>query len=157
GEDTARAVVFGAVRWGFGRSAERIAEVFHEDPHAPPALTDAEMAKLRTATLDGAPAWVAGDYPEWLDASMARIFADARAKEGAALAKPAPLDLRTNTLKTTREKLIDALGRSARLLGPPSPTTYAPDGVRIPWSQGRSFPWASEQAFIKGWYEVQDE
>ncbi len=40
---------------------------------------------------------------------------------------------------------------------PPSPTPYAPDGVRIPWAQGRTFPWATEQSFVKGWFEVQDE
>jgi 16S rRNA (cytosine967-C5)-methyltransferase len=30
-------------------------------------------------------------------------------------------------------------------------------GVRIPWRLGRSFAWASEQAHVKGWFEVQDE
>jgi 16S rRNA (cytosine967-C5)-methyltransferase len=100
---------------------------------------------------------VRGDFPEWLDASLARAFGEARGEEGSALAAPAPLDLRANTLKTTREKLIDALGESPRLKEPPQPTPYAPDGVRIPWAQGRTFPWSSEQSFLKGWFEVQDE
>ena len=39
------------------------------------------------------------------------------AEEGAALAAPAPLDLRANTLKTTREKVIAALGESPKLQG----------------------------------------
>lgn len=98
-----------------------------------------------------------GDFPEWLGASFARAFADAAAAEGAALAAPAPLDLRTNTLKTTREKLIAALGESPKLKEPPAPAPYAPHGVRVPWAQGRTFPWASEQSFLKGWFEVQDE
>src|SRR5262245_47675028 len=157
GEDNPRAWVWGALRWGFGRSADEIERSLYEDPHAPAPPTEAERAALAGATLEGAPACVRGDYPEWLDASFARAFGDARAEEGAALAAPAPLDLRANTLKSTREKLIAALGESPKLKEPPGPTPHAPDGVRIPWSQGRTFPWASEQSFVKGWFEVQDE
>lgn len=157
GADTPRAWVWGALRWGFGQSADEIERSLYEDPHAPAPPTEAERASLAGATLDGAPAHVRGDYPEWLDASFARAFGDARAEEGAALAAPAPLDLRANTLKTTREKLIAALGESPKLKQPPAPTPHAPEGVRIPWAQGRTFPWASEQSFVKGWFEVQDE
>lgn len=157
GADDPRAWVWGALRWGFGKSAEWIEQSVLEDPHAPAPPTEAERKALADATLDGAPPHVFGDYPEWLDASMARIFGDARGEEGAALAAPAPLDLRANVLKTTRDKVIAALGESPKLNEPPSPTPYAPEGIRIPWSQGRTFPWATEQSFVKGWFEVQDE
>jgi 16S rRNA (cytosine967-C5)-methyltransferase len=157
GDDTPRAWVWGALRWGFGQSAEAIEQSTYNDPHAPSPPTEAERAALAGATLDGAPAHVRGDYPEWLDACLARAFGDARAEEGAALAAPAPLDLRANTLKTDREKLIAALAESPKLKEPPLATPYAPDGVRIPWAQGRTFPWGTEQSFLKGWFEVQDE
>lgn len=157
GEDTPRAWVWGALRWGFGWSAEAIEQSVSGDPHAPPPPTEAERTALASATLDGAPAHVRGDFPEWLDVSFARAFGDARADEGAALAAPAPLDLRANTLKTDRDKLIAALGESPKLTAPPPVTPHAPNGVRIPWSQGRTFPWATEQSFLKGWFEVQDE
>ena len=157
GADTPRAWVWGALRWGFGWSAERIEQSTHDDPHAPAPPSEAERTALASATLDGAPAHVRGDYPEWLDASFARAFGETRAEEGAALAAPAPLDLRANTLKTTRDNLIASLGESPKLKEPPQPTPYAPEGVRIPWTQGRTFPWASEQSFLKGWFEVQDE
>ncbi len=157
GEDAPRAWVWGALRWGFGWSGVEIEQSCYNDPHAPSPPTEAERASLAGATLDGAPAHVRGDYPEWLDASFARAFGEARGEEGAALAAPAPLDLRANTLKATREKLIAALGESPKLKEPPAPTPYAPEGVRIPWAQGRTFPWASEQTFVKGWFEVQDE
>jgi 16S rRNA (cytosine967-C5)-methyltransferase len=157
GEDTPRAWVWGALRWGFGWSAEQIEQSLIDDPHAPPPMTDAERTALAGATLDGAPAHVRGDFPEWLDASLTRAFGDARGEEGAALAAPAPLDLRTNTQKTTREKLVSALGESPKLKEPPGGTPYAPEGVRIPWAQGRTFPWATEQSFLKGWFEIQDE
>jgi 16S rRNA (cytosine967-C5)-methyltransferase len=157
GADTPRAWVWGALRWGFGQSAEGIAESCEGDPHAPAPPNDSERAALAGDNIAAAPAHVRGDYPEWLDASMARVFGDTRAEEGAALAAPAPLDLRANTLKATREQLIAALGESPKLKEAPAPTPYAPNGVRIPWAQGRTFPWATEQSFLKGWFEVQDE
>jgi len=157
GEDTPRAWVWGALRWGFGQSAEAIEQSTYNDPHAPSPPTEAERAALAGASLDGAPAFVRGDYPEWLDASFTRAFGDDRAEEGAALAAPAPLDLRANTLKSDRSKVIEALSESPRLKEPPQPTPHSSSGVRIPWSHGRTFPWATEQAFVKGWFEVQDE
>jgi 16S rRNA (cytosine967-C5)-methyltransferase len=157
GEDAPRAWVWGGLRWGFGWSVEAIAQSLQDDPHAPAAMTAAERAALAGDTIADAPDWVRGDYPEWLDASFERAFGDARGEEGAALAAPAPLDLRVNTLKATREKVIAALSESPKLTEPPQPTPHAPDGVRIPWRQGRTFPWASEQSFLKGWFEVQDE
>ena len=157
GEETPRAWVFGALRWGFGADAGEVADLCENDPHAPPAPSESELRKLESATLDDAPAHVRGDYPQWLDASLARGFGEARAEEGAALAAPAPLDLRANTLKTTREKLKAALERSPQLRTPLSDAAHAPEGLRIGWSRGGSFPWASEQSFVKGWYEVQDE
>lgn len=157
GADDPRAWVWGALRWGFGWSAEQIEQSTYNDPHAPSPPTEAERAALASATLDGAPAHVRGDYPEWLDESFTRMFGDARAEEGAALAAPASLDLRMNALKSSRDKLIEALSESPKLKEPPLASPYAPGGVRIPWSQGRNFPWATEQAFVKGWFEVQDE
>ena len=158
GEDTPRALGLGRAALGL-RPERRMdrAEPRRRSARAGAADRGENAPRLPSATLDGAPAWVRGDYPEWLDASFARAFGDARAEEGAALAAPAPLDLRANTLKTTREKLIAALGESPKLKEPPRPTPYAPDGVRIPWAQGRTFPWATEQSFVKGWFEVQDE
>jgi 16S rRNA (cytosine967-C5)-methyltransferase len=157
GEDTPRAWVWGALRWGFGQSAEWIEQSLADDPHAPPPMTDAERTALNADNIAGAPAHVRGDFPEWLSESLLRAFGDDAAQEGAALAAPAPLDLRANTLKADREKVIAALGESPKLKEPPQGTPHAPDGVRIPWSQGRTFPWATEQAFVKGWFEVQDE
>jgi 16S rRNA (cytosine967-C5)-methyltransferase len=160
GADTPRAWVLGAQRFGFGVDAGALVASF-SDPHAPSALSDEERAVLAGETaasrLTDAPAYVRGDYPEWLDASLARAFGDARAEEGVHLAAPAPLDLRANSLKTTRDKLVAALAESPRLGGPPPVTPYSPDGVRVPWTQGRAFPWATEQSFLKGWFEVQDE
>jgi 16S rRNA (cytosine967-C5)-methyltransferase len=157
GFDEPRAWVWGALRWGFGWSAEQIEQSLVDDPHAPSPPTEAERAALAGDNIADAPPHVRGDYPEWLDESFARAFGDDRAEEGAALAVPASLDLRVNTLKSTRDKVIAALAESPKLTEPLQGTPYAPEGVRIPWKQGRTFPWATEQSFVKGWYEVQDE
>ena len=42
----------------------------------PAPLTDEERARLDAADLAGAPAHVAGDYPEWLEPHFARAFGD---------------------------------------------------------------------------------
>jgi 16S rRNA (cytosine967-C5)-methyltransferase len=157
GDESPRAAVFGAMRWGFGKSADELAAMLVDDPHAPAPLSAVELAHLREATLDNAPAHVRGDYPEWLDDSFARVFGEGRDAEGAALAAPAPLDLRANVLKSTREALLADLDENPRLSGAPPPTPYAPQGVRLPWRKGGAFPFATTQAFQKGWFEVQDE
>lgn len=164
GDDMPRAWVLGALRWGFGRPPEAIEQDAYEERHAYSPPTEAERGALASpAGLEGAPAWVAGDYPEWLDPALARVFGADRAAEGAALAAPAPLDLRANRLKSDRAAVMAALAGSTQLRPGPDgapplhETPFSPDGVRIPWAQGRSFPWAKEQAFAKGWFEVQDE
>lgn len=158
--DAPRSWVFGALRWGFGHSPEAIEQSCYE-PHAPAPPTEAERAALSNATtasrLEGAPPWVRGDYPEWLDSEMEAAFGADRALEGAALALPAPLDLRANRLKCAREHLAVALSQSRGLSGAPDPTPLAPDGLRIPWRAGGSFAWNTEPSFLDGWFEVQDE
>jgi 16S rRNA (cytosine967-C5)-methyltransferase len=163
GADDPRAWVLGALRWGFGRDAAALEAYAYEETHAYSPLTEAERTALQTATLFGAPPYVMGDYPEWLDASMARILGEERGDEGAALAAPAPLDLRVNTLKAKRDGVLADLLGSTQLRQRPdgapaaTETPLSPDGIRIAWQQGRTFPWAKEEAFIKGGFEVQDE
>lgn len=153
GSEMPRALVLGALAFTRGLDADAIAAGFAESPHAPAPLTDKERAAIASATLDGAPDWVRGDYPEWLDPHLARSFGAARAEEGAALAERAPLDLRVNALKGSRE---EALAELAHLGAGPAP--HAPFGIRIPLlADGRGPPVQSEPAFLKGLVEVQDE
>ena len=116
-------------------------------------LTDEEHARLRAASLEGAPAHVRGDYPEWLDAQLAATFGEERAEEGAALASRAPLDLRVNTLKATREEAQEALAELS-----PQPTRWSPAGLRIIVAPDAKSPAIhAEPAFLKGQIEIQDE
>ena len=110
-------------------------------------------AHIETASLEDAPPAIAGDYPEWLDAHLARTFGEERAAEGAALASRAPLDLRANTLKSDRDKAAAALADLD-----PQPTRWSPIGLRIILAADAKSPAIhAEPAFIKGMVEVQDE
>ncbi len=153
GEATPRAEVLGALKQTRGLAPDAIAALFSGEGHAPEKLTVAERARLATADLSGAPAHVAGDYPEWLAPYFEASFGAAAAEEGRALADRAPVDLRANLLKTTRDKALAAL---AHLL--PQPTPLSPMGLRIAIRpDGRGPALAAEPAYVKGLVEVQDE
>src|SRR5688572_30557411 len=101
---TPRAVALGMLKRERGLDVEAIARLADGSGHAPAPLTDAERTRLTSATVEGAPPWVAGEYPEWLDPQFTRTFGDRRAEEGAALGSRGPLDLRVNTLKAELEQ-----------------------------------------------------
>jgi 16S rRNA (cytosine967-C5)-methyltransferase len=153
GEDTPRAALLGMLRLERKMDVDAIAKLADGGRFAPAPLTDAERARLGAASLAGAPPWVAGDYPEWLDPHFAATFGDERTDEGAALAARAPLDLRVNTLKATRDEATEALAELA-----PTPTRWSPHGLRIVLAaDARSPAIHAEPAFIKGLIEIQDE
>jgi 16S rRNA (cytosine967-C5)-methyltransferase len=151
--DTPRARVIGMLRLERGADTATIAALFDGGRFAPSPLTDAETAALASRSLQAAPAAIAGDYPEWLDPYLAKVFGEERALEAAAMASRAPLDLRVNTLKGNRDKVQ----RSLAHLGA-KPTPWSPVGLRIELSADARNPGIqSEEDFIKGAVEVQDE
>src|SRR5947199_2167123 len=92
GEDSARARVLGMLKLERGLGLEAIGKLCSGERHAPEPLTERERAALTTATLDGAPPHIAGDYPKWLDDALSRAFGDQRLDEAMAMAHRAPLD-----------------------------------------------------------------
>lgn len=153
GEATPRAVALGMLRLERGLDPDAIARLADGARYAPAPLTTAERHALEANSLADAPAHVRGDYPEWLDPSLARVFADERAEEGAALARRAPLDLRVNALKADREKAAQEFAHLS-----PAPTPWSPFGLRILIeADAKSPPIHAEPAFLKGHVEVQDE
>jgi 16S rRNA (cytosine967-C5)-methyltransferase len=153
GEETPRAILLGMLKRERGLDVEAIAQLADGGRFAPPPLSETERARLAGASLADAPAHIAGDYPEWLDGQFAQAFGNERAEEGAALASRAPLDLRVNTLKGEREKVLASLGSLQ-----PQPTRWSPAGLRITLgADAKAPPIHAEPAFIKGMIEVQDE
>jgi 16S rRNA (cytosine967-C5)-methyltransferase len=153
GADTPRAVLLGMLRLERNLDAEAIGRLADGARFAPEPLTEHERARLDAADLAGAPPWVAGDYPEWLDSHFARVFGDDRALEGAALSSRAPLDLRVNTLKAMRDETAEMLADLQA-----GPTRWSPSGLRVTLAPDAKNPAIhAEPAFIKGLIEIQDE
>ena len=153
GADTARARLLGMLRLERKLDADQIAALCDGSRFAPQPLTDAERTALSQHSLDGAPAHVAGDYPEWLDPYFKQVFGEDRAAEAEAMASRAPLDLRVNTLKARREKVLASTAHLGTM-----PTKWSPNGLRIEISADARNPGIhAEEAFIKGLMEVQDE
>jgi 16S rRNA (cytosine967-C5)-methyltransferase len=154
GAETDRLRVAGALRWLWDWPVERIALAFADEPHGPGALSADEQARLSgELDLSDAPAPVAGDYPDWMDPNLERVFGEARAAQAAALAARAPVDLRANRLKADTAKVLAALeAQGAQAAG------RLPDAIRLPPPAASERAAAVEvhPAFAKGWFEVQD-
>ena len=153
GEATPRATLLGMLRRERGLDAQAIAALCGGSRHAPSSLTEKETGALASGALTGAPPYVEGDYPEWLDSHLQRAFGAERAAEGAALASRAPLDLRVNALATERD---EALAKLEHLN--PTPTRWSPLGMRIRLAaEAKSPAIHAEPIFLKGQIEIQDE
>ncbi len=153
GDDGVRATALGALRLLWNWPLDRIAEAV-ADEHGPGPLTDAERQALESPrSLDEAPPAIRGDYPDWIDASLTRVFGEARAEEGAALAERAPVDLRVNTLKTDLARALKALATFE-----PATSDLQPNALRVapPDPSARSGAVEAIPQFSKGWFEVQD-
>ena len=145
GGDTPRALVIALLV----EAGEDAAALF-SGGYGPAPLTDAERAAI-AATPPPAPAWVTGEYPQWLEPELIRAFSDGLPQAMAGLIPRAPVDLRVNTLKAARDDVIAALTQDGIAA---APTPYAPRGIRI----ADEAPNLSRSAlFESGAFEFQDE
>ena len=150
--ETPRALVLASLRLN-GQSIEDVSALCSGERFAPEPLTASERQALETIDLSEALPPVQGDYPAWLDSALFEAFGEGRVAEVQAMTARAPVDLRVNTLLSSRE---DAMAALAHLN--PQPTLYSPIGLRIaPRPDGRPVSVQAEPAFQKGLVEVQDE
>lgn len=137
------------------RTAAELDGLFDGKPFAPALLSKEEkthLGKLKGHTLHhpSMPESVAGECPDWAAASLRTRFGKNLAKELAALLEPAPLDLRINPLKITREDALKELKKSGLKV---DETPFSPWGLRV-----RERPSLSTIALLKnGAIEIQDE
>lgn len=152
--DAPRALVIAAAPRALGLSPGELSAAADGSSHALSPISDEEMEHLKRGLPADAAPYIAGDIPEWLMPSFERAFGSRAAGEGAALSSRAPVDLRVNLLKATRDKVLKALAH----LGA-GPTHLSPIGVRIAAPEGPARPphVEAEAAHGKGWFEVQDE
>lgn len=119
--------------------------LFGAGGHAPEPLTPEEEAGALHASTRWLPDWL----PNWLDARFARRFGESWPEQQQALMGRAPLDLRVNTLKATREAGASALmaeGIDA------APLMFTHNGLRV----DAGAPVEKSKAFANGLVEVQD-
>ena len=154
GDETSRALGFGALLLEWNQSAAALNQVLDGDKFAPEPLSAAELQAIAERKLPDAPDVVRADCPDWCAPLLERAFGAEWVEEGAALAARPPLDIRVNTLKGDRVRVIAELEGTRA-----APTALAPHGVRIPPidGSGRHPNVQAEPAFQKGWFEVQDE
>ncbi|MCG5073000.1 RsmB/NOP family class I SAM-dependent RNA methyltransferase [Paraburkholderia tagetis] len=119
-----------------------------------PFVSDAEATWLEhVAKIDpvSLPQRVQLNLPEWIVKALETRFEAAElAQLAAALNYPAPLDLRANPIKASRDELLRALAAVGIEAGE---TPFAPFGVRVTGKPAL----ARLDAFKEGWFEVQDE
>ncbi len=99
--------------------------------------------------LGAAPGSVQAELPDWLFVEIERQYEDAAPLINA-LKESAPLDLRVNSIKATREEVLEEL--AAHHVGA-VPTRYSPDAIRLS-SKPALTHWP---AYREGRIEVQDE
>src|SRR5260370_21462037 len=152
-ESSPRAEVLGVLRQIGGLDVEAIGALCSGEGHAPERLSEFERERLAAADLTDAPPHVLGDYPDWLTPYFEASFGARAADEGRALSERAPVDLRANLIKTTRDKALAALAHLS-----PQPTPFSPVGLRVAIRpDGRGPALMAEPAYVKGLVEVQDE
>lgn len=154
GSETPRALALAAASEALGLSSGDIAAAADGSRYSIPPLSEEERKALESFLPETLPAYIRADLPQWIWPSFAQLFGDDAVRQGAALANRAPIDLRANTLKATREQVLEALAKFGA-----EPTRHAPHGIRIPPPEaGKRQPHVeAETSHGRGWFEVQDE
>jgi 16S rRNA (cytosine967-C5)-methyltransferase len=110
-----------------------------------------KLSEAKSRALEGAPLDVHAELPDWVVAALGETRGDEDILAlGRSLQQPAPLDLRVNTLKDSREAVLELLAKHGV---DAAATPYSPWGIRIrtPLDLSRHV------LFKKGVFEVQDE
>ncbi|MBI4921115.1 MAG: RsmB/NOP family class I SAM-dependent RNA methyltransferase [Devosia nanyangense] len=155
GSDTPRALVLSVAVRDWGETPEQLNDLFAADTHAPDILSVDEVHRLSAPEpLAGAPEHVRADVPEWAVPSLKQSLGPFWTSEGRAMSGRPPLDLRVNTLKSDRARVLKALERFGA-----EPAAIAPSGIRIAAGTGdsRTPNVQVEEGYLKGWFEVQDQ
>ncbi len=151
-----RMLVLSAIILRHDYDVQSIKTVFSKEiAHAPTPLNEAEqnfaknIAKAELFVSD-MPRHIRLNYPQWLDTYLQESFTDKLEPAMASMNEQAPTDLRVNTLKTTREDLLNQLQEEGFAC---CPTEISPVGIRLT----RRAPVFTSKYFKEGHFEVQDE
>ncbi|OIS91329.1 RsmB/NOP family class I SAM-dependent RNA methyltransferase [Brucella cytisi] len=151
--DDARALAFGALLVDGGMDTAAIDAILDGDKFAPETLEQPRRRAWGSRDIAEAPAHVQADVPGWCASSLEELLGARWVDEGRALATRPPVDLRVNSLKARPEQTLSALEKSGASSAP-----FLAQALRIPPIEalGRHPNVQGEQAFLDGWFEVQD-
>jgi 16S rRNA (cytosine967-C5)-methyltransferase len=136
-----------------GMLPDQIQALCQGAPFAPAPLSPVERMLLKEmGSLEpGAmPLPVRLNIPAWTLPHLEATFGDETEAAVSALNQPASLDLRVNTLKTTRDRVLKQLGAEGFEA---IPTPWSPVGIRLEERR----PLSGHELWKKGEIEVQDE
>lgn len=150
--DSPRALVIASlVREGVNPAG--IENLFGGAAYGPAPLDETEREGIATEPGDPPPLWVQGEFPEFLETELSRSLGDNLPDEMRAMLERAPVDLRVNTLKASREAVLRELEHEGFAV---VPTPYAPSGIRVAERLGAA-KLKNARAFLDGCFEFQDE
>lgn len=150
-----RALIIATLVFSRGFTATDLKTVFDGKKFSEQPLTEpeakfaADMQKHELLHKD-MPEHVRCNVPEWMLSDIKVSLGDNWMQEITALNEEAPVDLRTNTLLTTREALLDGLRNEGFNV---EETPHSPLGIRM----SSRAPVFTSQYFKQGWFEMQDE
>jgi len=125
---------------------------FCGEGYGPSALDDAERQAI-AAPPDGDPLLsVQGEFPQFLEPELTRAFGADLLAEMQSLQARAPVDLRVNTLKRSRDEVLEEL-HSGGFVGAEA-TPFSPVGLRF---ASASAALGTSTLFESGAFEFQDE
>jgi len=141
GSDQPRLLVAAALVRVLGYSGRALAGLFDDEL----------IARLRAAKTESFPPAVRAELPDWLWLRLVAAHGETEAMHLAqALANPAPLDVRVNLARASRDEVLAQLQASGL---EPRATPYSPAGIRL---AGKP-PINRHALFKEGLVEVQDE
>jgi len=152
GREDGRALVIGSLHALDNLSLEEIEALHSGDGYGPRPLSKQERARI-TAADGELPGWVAAGLPKFVVEDFQKVFGDDWQNQAHELMAPrAPIDLRINSLKTTREDVEGEL-RAAELS--PEYTPWSELGLRLAAEPPPNIQ--SLEGFKTGDFEIQDE
>jgi 16S rRNA (cytosine967-C5)-methyltransferase len=140
GDESARALVIASLL-----AEGKDPETLFTGGYGPAPLSDDERKAIATPPAD-APAWVTGEYPQVLEAELTRRFGVRLPDEMAAMLARAPLDLRVNTLKASRDEVVAQLKAEGL-----DCTAIGTNGIRCAPAN-----FSKHALFLSGAFEIQD-
>jgi 16S rRNA (cytosine967-C5)-methyltransferase len=151
--DTANANIYATLLGQWNYSPEELNAIFVDDRFAPAPPESSWIGAWQTRNIRQAPGHVQAEIPAWCQHSFEQSLGESWIEEAAALAERPPLDLRVNSLKATREKVLKPLARYNA-----KPLDLLLHGIRIaPGERGARLPNVQAEAgYQKGWFEIQD-